>query len=383
MKPIFIRFTRKRTVAVAAVVAAVTAAAVVLAGVADKPARIAAPAAVPRVLEFSADDLVLARSESLARTVPVTGTLAALNQAVVKTRAPGLLTDVLAREGEAVRKGQVLARVEEIQVRAQVAEREAEVAAADAQLGWSQRNLAQQKALLDKGFISPNAFDNVRNSEQVAQARLDAAHAQLAQTRKALADLQLPSPISGIVAQRHAEPGERLPADAPVLTVVSLERLELAADVPVVDIARVSVGQRVNVRVDGFEGRVFSGRVERINPQATAGAGVVPIYVVVDNADGTLKAGLFAHGQVVLSAQQAAIVIPASAVHEGNGERYVYAVENGTVAKRAVQVSFVADGRASITSGLSAGTQVVAANLGQLPVGAQARVAGQEVAARP
>jgi RND family efflux transporter MFP subunit len=123
--------------------------------------------------------------------------------------------------------------------------------------------------------------------------------------------------------------------------------------------------------------------VERINPQATAGAGVVPIYVVVDNTDGTLKAGLFAHGQVVLSTQQAAIVIPASALREGNGERYVYAVENGTVVKRAVQVSFVADGRASIASGLSAGAQVVAANLGQLPVGAQARAAGQAMAARP
>jgi RND family efflux transporter MFP subunit len=149
-----------------------------------------------------------------------------------------------------------------------------------------------------------------------------------------------------------------------------------------VDIARVSVGQQVNVRVDGFEGRVFSGRVERINPRAIAGAGVVPIYVVVDNTDGTLKAGLFAHGQVVLSEQEAGIVIPESALHEGNGERYVYAVENGKVVKRPVQVSFVADGRASIASGLSAGTQLVAANLGRLPVGAQARIAGSDVAQR-
>jgi RND family efflux transporter MFP subunit len=312
--------------------------------------------------------------------VPVTGTLAALSQAVVKTRAPGVLTAVLAREGEAVRKGQLLARVEETQVRAQVAEREADVAAADAQLGWSRRNLAQQKALLEKGFISPNAFDNVQNSEQVAQARLDAARAQLAQTRKLLADLQLPSPISGIVAHRHAEPGERLPADAPVLTVVSLERLELAADVPVVDIARISIGQKVDVRVDGFASRVFSGRVERINPQAIAGAGVVPIYVVVDNSDGALKAGLFAHGQVVLSDHEAGIVIPASALHESNDERFVYAIEKGMVVKRTVEVSFVAGGRAAIASGLSAGTQIVAANLGQLPAGAQARVAGQDVA---
>jgi RND family efflux transporter MFP subunit len=377
------RLTRKTAVAGALIAAAAVTAAVVLARSGDHHKRPAPVAAEQRVLEFGPQDVAQASVETLARTIPVTGTLVPLQQAVVKTRAPGVLTAVLAREGEPVRKGQLLARVDETAVRAQVAERRADVAAAQAQLNWAQRNLGRQRELLDKGFISRNAFDNVQNEEEVARARLDAARAQQAQAAEALADAQLPSPIDGIVATRHAEPGERLPADAPVLTVVSLDRLELAVNVPTTEIPGVSVGQPVRVRVDGFEGRLFEGRVERINPQATAGAGVVPVYLLVDNADRALRAGLFAHGELMLSAGEPSVVIPAAALHGEGAERYVFAIESGRVAKRPVQVAYVTGGRAVIAEGIAAGATVVAVNLGQLPAGAQAVVTAPRTAPSP
>ena len=377
------RLTRKTAVAGALIAAAAVTAAVVLARSGDHHKRPAPVAAEQRVLEFGPQDVAQASVETLARTIPVTGTLVPLQQAVVKTRAPGVLTAVLAREGEPVRKGQLLARVDETAVRAQVAERRADVAAAQAQLNWAQRNLGRQRELLDKGFISRNAFDNVQNEEEVARARLDAARAQQAQAAKALADAQLPSPIDGIVATRHAEPGERLPADAPVLTVVSLDRLELAVNVPTTEIPGVSVGQPVRVRVDGFEGRLFEGRVERINPQATAGAGVVPVYLLVDNADRALRAGLFAHGELMLSAGEPSVVIPAAALHGEGAERYVFAIESGRVAKRPVQVAYVTGRRAVIAEGIAAGATVVAVNLGQLPAGAQAVVTAPRTAPSP
>jgi RND family efflux transporter MFP subunit len=377
------RLTRKTAVAGALIAAAAVTAAVVLARSGDHHKRPAPVAAEQRVLEFGPQDVAQASVETLARTIPVTGTLVPLQQAVVKTRAPGVLTAVLAREGEPVRKGQLLARVDETAVRAQVAERRADVAAAQAQLNWAQRNLGRQRELLDKGFISRNAFDNVQNEEEVARARLDAARAQQAQAAEALADAQLPSPIDGIVATRHAEPGERLPADAPVLTVVSLDRLELAVNVPTTEIPGVSVGQPVRVRVDGFEGRLFEGRVERINPQATAGAGVVPVYLLVDNADRALRAGLFAHGELMLSAGEPSVVIPAAALHGEGAERYVFAIESGRVAKRPVQVAYVTGRRAVIAEGIAAGATVVAVNLGQLPAGAQAVVTAPRTAPSP
>jgi RND family efflux transporter MFP subunit len=336
-----------------------------------------APAAVERALEFAREDIALATRENIARMIPVTGTLSALEQSVIKTRAPGVLTQVLAREGESVRQGQLVARVDATEVRALLAAREADTAAARAQLDWAQRNLRRQAELLDKGFISANAYDSVRNEEAVARAKLDAALAQAAQVRKSLADQTLLSPITGIIARRHAEPGERLPADAAILTVVSLDQLEFAADVPSTEIAAVSIGQSVRVRVDGFSDKVFEGRVERINPQATAGAGVIPIYVTVSNPGHGLRAGLFAHGELIASSAQARVTIPAAGVHQAEAGQYVYVVDNGKVVRRPVQVAFLVDERAVLDAGVNAGEIVVGANLGLLPENAPARLPGR------
>lgn len=338
---------------------------------------------VPRVLEFSTDDLARVQLESVARSFSVTGTLTPLEQAVLKTRAPGVLTEVLAREGEPVRKGQLLARVDATEVKAQLAAREADTVAARAQLEWAQRNLKRQGDLLDKGFISPNAYDSVKNDAAVARARLDAANAQAAQVRKSVSDQTLSAPLSGIVARRHAEPGERLPADSPILTIVSLDRLELAADVPTTEIARVALGQAVRVRVDGFGERMFEGRIERINPQATAGAGVVPVYVSVDNARHELRAGLFAHGQIVVGVAQELLTIPAAGVRERDGGHFVYVVQGDRLVQRAVTLSFIADESAVIASGLSNGDTVVAVNLGSLPENAAVRLPTTAVSGTP
>ncbi|HZP86447.1 MAG TPA: efflux RND transporter periplasmic adaptor subunit [Burkholderiales bacterium] len=370
-----------RAFVVAAVVAAIGALAVGRLQDPHKAVQVAAPS--QPVLEFARDDLAQATTQKVARTVPVTGTLMPLEQSIIKARAPGVVLEVLAREGESVRRGQLVARIDATEVRAQLAARQADIAAARAQLDWARRNLQRQGELLAKGFISANAYDSVKNEEAVARARLDAAQAQAAQVHKLVADQTLVAPLSGIVAKRHAEPGERLPADTPILTVVSLDRLELTANVPTTEIADVALGQAVRVRVDGFGGRLFEGRVERINPQATAGTGVVPVYVIVENPEHALRAGLFAHGELVLSSDEPRTTIPAAALHEPDGNAYVYVIDQNTVRRRAVEVAFVVDQRAVLEGGVSPGETVVAANLGALPEGAQARLPATATAREP
>jgi len=333
-----------------------------------------ATASVPGTLEFAPSDLARATQAELTPSVSVTGTLTPLEQAAVKTRAPGVLSSVLVREGQTVGKGQLLARMEDTEMQARLNEREADLAAAQAELGLAERTLQKQKALLDQGFISSTAFDTAQNTAQVARARVDISRAQLAGVRKAWADLTLEAPIAGAVAKRHAEPGERLPADSPVLTIVSLRRLELTADVPASEIGKISAGQHVNVFVDGFAGAAFAGRVDRINPQAIASAGVVPVYVIVDNAGEQLRAGLFAHAEIVLSTRQRGVQVPATAVREQSGSRYVYAIEGERLVRKPVSVAFFSGAQALITQGLAEGELVVAANLGELPEGAQVRI---------
>jgi RND family efflux transporter MFP subunit len=179
------------------------------------------------------------------------------------------------------------------------------------------------------------------------------------------------------VAERFAKPGERIALDAKVVAIVDLSRLELEAAVPASEIAKVRVGQKLEFRVDGFGERPFVGRIERINPATVAGSRSINVYAVIDNPDGVLRAGMFAQGAASLERIADALFVPASAVRETAGKRFVYALAEGRVVRRPVATGAPdAAGWVPVLQGLSAGERIVRANLGALREGAPARVAG-------
>jgi RND family efflux transporter MFP subunit len=251
--------------------------------------------------------------------------------------------------------------------------------AAKAQLVWAEKNRSQQKALLDKGFISQSAFDNVQSGHDVAAAKLRAAEADLVVARKSLGDAVLVAPFAGIVSLRHAQPGERVALDAKVVSIVDLSRLQLEATVPPAAIGQVKIGQPMSFKVEGFGERSFAGRIERINPAANAGSRSISVYAVIDNADGLLRSGMFAQGALTLSRVDNALAVPASAVREEIGQTFVYAIENGALKRKNVKVGAAdSEGRVQVLDGLAAGDRIVRANLGSLREGVQARLAGPE-----
>ena len=331
------------------------------------------------VAEFLQDDLYIVEPRNLARVLPLTGSLAPLTEATVKAKVAGELIAVTVREGESVKQGQVLAKIDLTEVAARVAAREADVAAAKAQLVWAEKNRAQQKALLDKAFISQSAFDNIQSNHDVAAAKLRSSDAELVMARKSLGDAVLVAPFSGIVSLRHVQPGERVALDAKVVSIVDLSRLQLEASVPPAAIGQVRVGQAMSFRVEGFGEREFDGRIERINPSATAGSRSISVYAVIDNREGLLRGGMFAQGALTLSSVNGALAVPASAVREEMGQSFVYAIEEGLVKKKNVKVGAPdAAGRVQVLDGVVAGDRIVRANLGSLREGLTARLAGPE-----
>jgi RND family efflux transporter MFP subunit len=336
----------------------------------------AEPAAVPTAaLEFLPSDLYRVQREALERTLPLTGNLRPLLEAEVRAKVAGQLLEVNVREGEPVKEGQVLARIDPTEARARVAGREAKLAAARSQLELARKTLSQQQALANQGFISRNALQSAESSYEVAQARVGTARSELAVAREALENAVLRAPFSGTVAARLADPGERVAVDAPVLRIVELSRLALEAPVPAESIAEVRVGQPVTFRVQGFGAREFSGRIERINPTTAEGSRSIPVHLVVENPQGELRGGLFATGSLVLERVDNALPIPATAVREENGQRYVYAIEDERLRRRAIELGIATrSGLVDVRSGLEAGDVVVRTNLGQLREGAPVRV---------
>lgn len=328
------------------------------------------------VIEFAAGDLVQPLTRELRVAISITGTLAPRNWTTVKSKVAGELKTILVREGESVRNGQVLARIDTQDAQARLDEKIADLAAARAQLALADKNRVNNLALLKQNFISQNAFDNVSSNYQVSDARLKAIEAQVALARKALADTVVTAPQAGIISQRHAQAGEKLPIDGKILTLVDLAEMEVEAAVPAGDIPSIRVGQEVSFHVEGFGERDFIGRIDRINPATQTGSRSILVYAMLPNRDGTLKGGMFARGSVTLSRVAQALVVPITALQEASGKAQVFAIVGGRLELRPVKLGLrnEDEGLVQILDGLDAQARIVRANLGALKPGTPVKV---------
>jgi membrane fusion protein (multidrug efflux system) len=369
----------------------VAVAALAASAVAGFALRKPAPAAVQsspaiQVIEFLPSDLWTVRPLQLTRSLPLTGTLRAADQTTVKTRVAGDLVQLLVREGETVRKGQTLARIDATEYEWRVKREEASLAAAQAQLDMATKTRANNAQLLAKGFISQNAFDNAQSGLDTAVGTRDAAAAALELARKSLADTLITAPMAGTVAERFAQAGEKLPIDGKIVSLVDLSSMELEVPVPADDIAQVTIGQRAEF---GPEGSAASrtGKVVRISPSTTSGSRSVLVYVAVDRPDAALRAGMFAQGRLLLDKSEPVLAVPATALSEEAGATTVLAVTEGHIGKVAVKrgrhgSAEVGSDLVEVRSGLAAGVQVVRQFDARLTPGASASIAGVPEASR-
>jgi RND family efflux transporter MFP subunit len=340
----------------------------------------------PVTLEFGAADLAAIEWSTIARRLPVSGTLQPLRQAVVKAKVSGDVRQVAVREGEAVRAGQVLARIDTADLEARLAERVGALESARAQLALAEKTRATNLALLNQNFISRNAFDNSESSFTVSQGTVKSAEAQVQIARNALKDAVVASPLSGIVARRHVQQGEKVGFDAPLVTVVDLAGLELQALVPAVDVPELALGMQVELAIDGFGERRFAGRVERINPSTEPGTRAFLVYVGIPNPEGTLRGGMFATGHIALAAAAPVPTLPVAAVRSEGGLSYVWSIDDGKLVRRTVITGRRDEeaGRVEIRTELPPGAQVLATRFDNLKEGAPALVkAPAATGARP
>lgn len=329
-----------------------------------------------KIFEFVKNDIATVQSQNLGLVIPISGSVRPVLQAVVKSKVSGEISKVYVREGERVAAGQILASVDTADLKARSDAQRAVVAEAKARLDLASKNETNNRALLAKNFISQNAFDGVANSVQVAEANHQSALAQSAITTRAVADAQIRAPFAGIVAKRMVNVGEKISSDAPVMQIVDLSKMELEAPVPVGDIPSVKVGQEIAFTVDGFTGREFKGKVERINPAAEAGSRSISIFVALPNTDGALKGGMFANGTLAAIGRSAVSSLPIASLIEEGGQTYVFALNNGLIERKPITVGTksIERGMAEIRGGIENGAQVISVKADGLKHGSKAVV---------
>ncbi len=335
------------------------------------PVAPASPQAVT-FMEFLPSDVTQADARELRQLLPISGSLRAVNQATVKAKVPGDVREVLVREGEAVKAGQVLIKMDVSDYQARLDQAKGALAAARGQLEIAAKTRDNNKALLDKGFISKTAFDNAESQYDIARANVESARGALDVAQKALADTVIRAPISGLVSSRTIQPGEKVSADNRLLDVVDLGQMEMEAPVPASDIMHVALGQDVTVKVEGMP-QPLSGKVARINPATQAGSRSIMAYVQIDNPQGALRVGMFGDAQLTIARKSGVLSVPQSAIQNDAGSTYVYAIEDSKLARKPVTLGMRGDDgqgpAVEIVSGLERGAQIVKTNLGSLRVG--------------
>jgi RND family efflux transporter MFP subunit len=334
-----------------------------------------AAAKTESVVELVAADLVQVRPRMLRQVLPVSGSLKATNSAFIKARVAGELQNLSLREGDTVKAGQVVARVDATDTQARLRQAQQQAEAAKAQVDIARRTYDNNAALVKQGFISQSALDTSSASLASAQASFKAASAGVEVVAKQLDDTVLRAPIDGVIAQRLAQNGERVAVDGRVMEVVDIRRLELEASLAASDSPLVRLGQVAELQIEGTDAPVRA-QVVRINPTVMAGSRSVLVYLALDAAPG-LRQGLFAQGTLTVASAEAP-ALPISAVRTDKPRPYVQLVRDNKVVHQPVELG--AKGQVEgqwmvAVPGLDPQTPVIAGSVGQLREGTTVKLA--------
>lgn len=327
-------------------------------------------------LVFTAAEVTRPTKVAMVERLSFTGPLVAPATAVLRAKAGGVLVSMPVREGDRVRAGQVVGRVDLADVTSRVAERDANLASAQAALAQAERTHKSNERLAAQQFISPIALDNSRAALETARAQVQAAQASLQMARVSLREANLVAPIAGIVAKRHVLPGEKVSPEQQVLTIVDLRRLELAGSVGTHEVSRLTPGLEAQVQVEGLSATV-TGRIARIAPAADPGTRAIGVTIELPNADERLRAGQYAEATVTIADDTRRLALPDTAVTQSAGQNQVWLIENGVLARRAVTLGRrdAAGGRVEVLTGVTPTSVVLAARFENLREGTQASVA--------
>jgi RND family efflux transporter MFP subunit len=275
-------------------------------------------------IELSNNDVFTAEIREITQGLAVSGTVKALNYAVIKARVAGELKEIKVREGDSVSAGQVLARIDPVEYQRRFEQAQEQASAAKSQMAIAQRPWDTNKALGDQGFISKTALDNSLASFQGAVASHKAAIAGADVARKSLDDSVLRAPFSGVIAVRAAQLGERVGIDAKVLELVDLRQLEVEAPLSPSDSLDIKMGQIARLQIED-RAELVTARVTRMSPSAQAGSRSVLVYLTLDKPAG-LRHGLFAKGTLGLMNSQV-MAVPLTSVRTDHPSPYVQILE--------------------------------------------------------
>lgn len=314
------------------------------------------PAATPTPVQIGPENVVTVKRDRIVAGPLISGELRAAREATVRAELGGSMLQVLAEEGQAVRRGAVIGRIEAATLDDARRSAESAVKSAESQLDVARREAERTAQLVAAGALAQRDLEVARSNVAVAEAALADARSRLVSAAKQLRDAVVRAPFDGVVADRAVNTGDVVTAGTALFTIIDPSSMRLEASVPSEELALLRVDAPVQFTVRGYE-QPFEGRIDRISPQADPATRQVPIFVSIPNTGGRLVAGLFAEGRVISAASEG-LIVPTNAVHVEQGSSpWVLRVANGKAEKVQVVLGLRDDRteRVELASGVKEG----------------------------
>jgi RND family efflux transporter MFP subunit len=336
-------------------------------------------AAVDPVVSVGAENITVAQVAELRSGPAISGSLQPRTEARVRAEIAGPVEQTHADEGQRVRVGTLLARLDDTAVRDAYLSAKSAVRTAESALQNAQRNLERSTRLAKAGALPERDLETAQLNATNAEGALADARARLASAGKQLAQTTVRTPITGVISEREVDAGDVVTVGAELFRIVDLGSLRLEASVAASEIDRLKPGMPVEFGVSGYDRR-FTGRIERINPTVDPTTGQVRIYVTIPNERQSLVSGLFAEGRVATDTRKA-IGVPADAVDERGTQPVLHVVKAGRVKHLPVRLGVrdEATNLVEIASGVAAGDTVLLGSAQGVAEGATIRVSQEDV----
>jgi RND family efflux transporter MFP subunit len=328
--------------------------------------------AEPPVVILLPEDLAEVRREPISTGPRISGTLTAAATAALRAESAGSVIDLQAEIGDHVTKGSVLAKIESQVASSAYVSTQSAVVSATQDAANARREIERVKRLAEAGAMSQYDVEAAEAALAAAEARLAGAKAQEAQMGEQVGDTTVRSPIDGIVSERAVGLGDIVAPGAPLFTVIEPSSLRLEGAVPAASATSLQIGTPVRFEVQGFEGKPFEGKVQRISPAVDPMTRQIPILVDIPNPEGRLLAGLFAEGRVATETHEG-LVVPAGAVDLTGLRPSVLRVKDGTVELVEIEIGIhdTEGERVEVKSGLEPGDPIVMQGKGDVKAGSR------------
>ncbi len=314
--------------------------------------------------------------KAMAYTLSAVGSLKTPELVTISPKKAGIISKILVKEGDPVKKGQILVQLDDVDARLQVERAEARVREAEASLETNRTTLTRYKKLLESKVVSQQLYDDLSLKVKLDEAKLDLARAELHLARQNLLDHQIFSPIEGMVNLKMASIGEHVnvaPKDE-ILKIVQMDPLELEFYIPENWVGRIRKGTRIQFTVKAFSDEKHSATLQMISPTADPATRNVKMKAMASNPHYRLKPGFFAEITIPVGENTKGMLVPESALMSQEGSHYVFIVLNGVAHRREVETGIRMGGQVEITKGLRNGEQVVTAGHEQLKEGIPVKV---------